>query len=452
MGPMSENERADDVFRVDHEGTATRGDGTTAAAAAPAEATAEPAAGRPRRATRFLAFGAAAVLLLGIGATGGAVAATELGSSHQTTSAFGPGASSGGSSSSGSSGSTGSPGSGTFPGPQDGSGFGGGTWSGPEQGFGGSGGSSGSSTGSTGTTATAAQTKGVVTIVSTLGYESAESAGTGIVLTSSGEILTNNHVVEGATSITVTDESTGKRYSAKVVGTDATHDIAVLQLQGASGLATATTATTAARVGDAVTAIGNAGGTGTLTVAKGSVTALKQSITTQAEGSAASEDLTGLIETDADIVSGDSGGPLENASGAVVGIDTAASSGTSETTGYAIPIASALAIADTIERGTATSDIVIGLPAFLGVSVSPNGASTGGATIAQVVPGTPAASSGLAAGDTITAVDGTAIASAEALTSTLRKHAPGDRVTVAYTDASGAAHTTTVTLTSGPAA
>ncbi|MDH2445214.1 trypsin-like peptidase domain-containing protein [Amnibacterium sp. CER49] len=426
---MSENERSDDVFRVDDEGTATRGDGSTGAAAAPAER----AAARPRRTTRLLAFGAAAVLLLGIGATGGAVAATGLGSPHRTTSAFGQGAASG------------SAGSGTSPGPQ---GLGGadgpnGTWSSPQQ---------GSGTGSTGTTATAAQTKGVVTIVSTLAYESAESAGTGIVLTASGEILTNNHVVEGATSIRVTDESTGQAYTAKVVGTDATHDIAVLQLQHASGLATATTASTAARVADDVTAVGNAGGTGTLTAATGAVTALKQRITTQAEGSAQSEDLTGLIETDADVVSGDSGGPLENASGAVVGIDTAASSGTSATTGYAIPIASALAIAATIERGTATSDIVIGLPAFLGVSVSPNGTSTSGATIAQVVPGTPAARSGLVAGDTITAVDGTATASAESLTSMLRTHAPGDRVTIAYTDAAGAARTTTVTLTSGPAA
>ena len=127
-----------------------------------------------------------------------------------------------------------------------------------------------------------------------LSYQGAEAAGTGLVLTSSGEILTNNHVVEGSTSITVTIVSSGASYPATVVGTDATDDIAVLQLTDASGLAVADLATTSAvGVGDAVTGVGNAGGAGgTPSASPGYVTATDQTITTQAEGSAAAKPST----------------------------------------------------------------------------------------------------------------------------------------------------------------
>ncbi|WP_414172911.1 S1C family serine protease [Clavibacter tessellarius] len=157
--------------------------------------------------------------------------------------------------------------------------------------------------------ASAEQIAGVVTVDSALTYENAAGAGTGIILSSDGTILTNNHVVSGATSIRVTVESTGKAYVGKVVGTDATNDVAVLKLEGASGLTPAKIDTDGVQVGEAVTGVGNAGGTGTLTAASGSVTALGQSVTTQSEGTAAGETLTDLIQTDAPIVSGDSGGP-----------------------------------------------------------------------------------------------------------------------------------------------
>jgi S1-C subfamily serine protease len=310
------------------------------------------------------------------------------------------------------------------------------------------------------TAATAAQSRGVVLIDTQLGYQSAEAAGTGIVLTASGEILTNNHVIEGATSITVTDA--GKTYTATVVGDDPTDDIAVLQLQGASGLATASLDTThTVSEGEVVTGVGNAEGGGTLVAATGEVTGLDKTITTEAEQSAASETLHGLIETDAAIEPGDSGGPLFDSSNKVIGIDTAASS-SGAADGYAIPITTALVIAKEIEAGNAGGNINIGYPAFLGIELgetdasglgsAQGDASSAGAQIAGVVANGPAEEAGLSAGDVITAIDGTAVDSADALQSVLTAHAPGDDVSLTWTDTAGQSHTASVTLTQGPAA
>jgi S1-C subfamily serine protease len=173
---------------------------------------------------------------------------------------------------------------------------------------------------------------GLVDVTSTLGLEGATAMGTGIVLTSNGEILTNNHVVNGATSVSVRDIGNGKTYKATVVGYDESHDVAVLQLSGASGLTTATTGNSSTvKVGDNVVGLGNAGGAGgTPSVAAGTVTALNQSITASDEGSGSSEQLSGLIETNANIQPGDSGGPLVNSYGQIVGMDTAASSSGSQ--------------------------------------------------------------------------------------------------------------------------
>ena len=236
----------------------------------------------------------------------------------------------------------------------------------------GGGNSGGSGTASTLGTATAEQQTGVVMIDTELAYQGAEAAGTGMVLTADGDILTNNHVIAGATSITVTIVSSGESYPATVIGTDATDDVAVLQLSGAEDLTTANFSTsTNLTVGDAVTGVGNAGGVGgTPSASPGTVTALNQTITTQAESGAAGETLHGLIETNADIQAGDSGGPLFDANNEVVGIDTAAQVGGYTTAGYAIPIASALSIAQQIQNGQASENIVIGYPAFLGVQVS----------------------------------------------------------------------------------
>ena len=228
---------------------------------------------------------------------------------------------------------------------------------------------------------------GLVDINTTLGYQGDEAAGTGIVLSSNGVILTNNHVIDGATSISVTDVGNKQTYTASVVGYDRTKDIAVLQLHNASGLQTATLGNSSnASVGEDVVGIGNAGGTGgTPSAAGGTVTALNQSITASDEGDGTSEQLSGLIETNADIQPGDSGGSLVDTSGDVLGIDTAASAGfsfqsndqSSGNQGYAIPIDTALSIARAIEAGSSSSTVHIGETAFLGVEINAQGSQLG---------------------------------------------------------------------------
>ncbi len=293
-----------------------------------------------------------------------------------------------------------------------------------------------------------------------LKYQSAEAAGTGMVLTSTGEVLTNNHVIDGATSIKVTVVSTGKTYTATVVGTDKTDDIAVLQITGASGLATAKIDSSAAvAVGDAVTGVGNAGGVGgTPSAAAGKVTATNQSITASDTDGSNAEKLTGLIETDAAIQAGDSGGPLYNSSGSIIGMDTAASTSSRYSVtaqGYAIPIGTALNIATQIESGTSTSKIHIGDTAFLGVEIasqSVTGTTTSGATVGGVIAGLPAAQAGITAGDVITSVAGHKVASATALSTIMDSLQPGQKVAVVWTTTAGTTHRATVTLVAGPAA
>lgn len=297
--------------------------------------------------------------------------------------------------------------------------------------------------------ATDAQEVGLVYVTTTLAYGSGEAAGTGMVLTADGEILTNHHVVEGATSISVEVVSTGRTYDAAVVGYDATHDVAVLQLEGASGLTPVTTDTSQQlQAGDAVTGVGNAGGDGgAASAASGTVVALDQAITVQSETGGAASRLTGLIEVDADIVAGDSGGALYDSDGEVVGMDTAASSGAADITGYAVPIAQALSIADRIESGTPSDTVTIGNHGYLGITLS---SQVTGALVAGVVADSPAAAAGLTPGSTVTGLDGAAITSADALSEAVSALAVGDRATVAWTDSSGQAHTETVTLGDGP--
>jgi S1-C subfamily serine protease len=301
---------------------------------------------------------------------------------------------------------------------------------------------------------------GVVVIKTTLAYQGGSAAGTGMVLTPSGEILTNNHVIRGATAIQVRVPGTTHTYTAKVVGYDLSDDVAVLQTTGAANLKTVTTAgSSKLSVGDPVTAIGNAGGTGTLTSATGSVTALRQAITVSDDQGGATR-LTGMIKTNAGVQSGDSGGPLLNSAGQVIGMDTAGSTGyvsnsATATEAYAIPIAKALSIAKRIENGQASARIHIGATPFLGIQVAGDlrrgGYSATGAIIAGVMPGSPSASAGLSAGDVITAINGHTITSPSAITSAILTKKPGTRVRITYTDQTGTNHSTTITLASGPA-
>ncbi|HEX9543520.1 MAG TPA: trypsin-like peptidase domain-containing protein [Streptosporangiaceae bacterium] len=316
---------------------------------------------------------------------------------------------------------------------------------------------------------------GLVDVVTTLGYQNGTAAGTGMVLTSSGEVLTNNHVIDGATSIKVTDVGNGRTYTAKVVGYDKTHDIAVLQLQGASGLQTVTLSSSSPQTGQKVVALGNAGGKGgTPSVATGTVNSLGQTITASDQSSGNAEQLTGLIGTNAAIQPGDSGGPLVNTYGEVIGMDTAAStsptttgfqpqSGQTQTQAFAIPISEASSIASQIEAGTPSSTVHLGATAFLGVQTSSAGigsdgsgfggsSTSSGAIIAGVVSGSAAAQAGLVAGDQITSVAGQTVTSSSDIQSVLGSHHPGDKISISWTDQSGQSQTATVVLGAGPAA
>ena len=296
---------------------------------------------------------------------------------------------------------------------------------------------------------------GVVDITTRLGYQGGEAAGTGMVLNASGDVLTNNHVIDGATSINVTDVGNGQTYTANVVGTDKTQDIAVLKLAGASELRTVNIGNSSSlAVGAPVTAIGNAGGVGgTPSVATGHVTNLDQAITASDESDNSTEQLTGLIQTDAALRPGDSGGPLVNAQGVVMGIDTAASSGfqfQAGTEGFAIPVDQALSIARQIMAGQASITVHIGAAALIGVIVE-SASLNAGADIVSVETGTPADMAGLVPGDVINSLAGQSVHSATSLTTLVQRHHPGQKVTLGWVDTSGQQQSATIQLALGPA-
>jgi S1-C subfamily serine protease len=338
---------------------------------------------------------------------------------------------------------------------------------------------------------------GLVIINTALQYNSEAAAGTGMVINADGLVLTNNHVIDDSTKITATVAATGKTYPATVVGYDKTRDIALIQLQNASGLTTVPIGNSSSvKVGNAVVALGNAEGRGSITSVPGQVTGLNQTITASEEGgSTASETLSGMIQTDADIVPGDSGGPLASSAG-VIGMDTAGNDVSDQQqapAGFAIPINTALSVARQIAGGHASSTVTIGYPAFVGIfigsgsSSSPQaqaqqeeqqngGAGSGGtgsgaacytsnanlavpSVIAPVGSGTliigticgsPAASAGMTGGAVITAVNGQAVGSPDDLTGILSRFHPGDTISVTWVSPSGQRSTSSLHLTAGP--
>ena len=300
---------------------------------------------------------------------------------------------------------------------------------------------------------------GLVDINTTLGYQGALGAGTGIVIDPNGDILTNNHVVEGATEITAVSLANSRTYQADVLGFDRANDIAVVRLRGAGGLPTANLGTSSTlAVGDPIAAVGNSNGTGAPpSYAPGNITQLGASVRASDESGGGSRELFDLIRVAAEIRPGDSGGPLVNSAGQVVGVTVAATldfhmGGVSGEEGFAIPIDRARAIADQIRANAPSPSIHIGDTAFIGVGIADAQELGGppGAVVRQVLPDTPAGKAGLRPGDVITAVDGTPVNSAADLSNLMDQRRPGNTVMLTWIDRFGNPRTVPVLLAKGP--
>jgi len=341
---------------------------------------------------------------------------------------------------------------------------------------------------------------GLVDITSHLKFTGGTAEATGMVISTSGLVLTNNHVIAGSTGLTASVVSSGRRYSATVVGYDKADDVAVIKLTNASGLRTIPFGdSSTVKLGNTVVALGNRDGQGGAPAVVGSITGLNQTITASDEGSVSGrETLHGMLQTNAQIVPGDSGGPLANVSGQVIGMNTAAATGTfggQQDVGFAIPANKALSIARQISSGQGGAHIQIGLKGFMGVlvpgqkaafSTSPQrqrtlqlqqnsgfgngvGGSQGclqnelnmgvptkiapvktGALVDGVLCNTAAQNAGIASGDVITSVDGHAVTSPHSLTNTMLQYRPSQQVTVTWVDPSGQRHSSGVTLSPAP--
>jgi S1-C subfamily serine protease len=350
---------------------------------------------------------------------------------------------------------------------------------------------------------------GMVIINSTIQYQGEVAAGTGMVINSNGLVLTNNHVIEDSTKLTATVVATGKTYPVTVLGYDKTGDIALIQVENAPKLTTVPLGNSAAvKAGTSVVALGNAEGGGTILPAAGTITAVNQQITaSDSGGTITSETLHGMLQTNANIVSGDSGGPLSDASGQVIGMDTAGNGqsngqgtglnlGTGEqtqATGFAIPINTALAVAQQIAAGRASSTVSIGYPPFIGIFYTASTDSNpqqqlqneagnqggfggfggsqqpacytsntnlqvpaqaapvnSGALVDGVICSSPAANAGLTGGAVITAVDGKTVTTPNQLATTLAPFKPGDTITVTWANLNGKSTTSSLHLVAGP--
>ncbi len=300
---------------------------------------------------------------------------------------------------------------------------------------------------------------GLVDINTTLSYQGAIGAGTGIVLDPSGEVLTNNHVIEGATEITALSLANSRTYQVDVIGFDRDNDIALIRLRGAADLPTAMIGSSSSlAVGDPIAAIGNANGSGgPPSYAPGTVTQIGASVRASDESGGGTRELYDLIRVAADIRPGDSGGPLVNTAGQVVGVNVAATltyrmGGVTGGEGFAIPIDRAIAIANQIRAGAASSSIHIGDNAFMGVAIGDvrPGRGLSGAIVRQVIPDTPASATGLLPGDVITAVDGIPVGSAADLTNIMDQRRPGDTVMLTWVDRAGIPRSAPLVLAKGP--
>lgn len=343
---------------------------------------------------------------------------------------------------------------------------------------------------------------GVVDISSNLGYQGSQAAATGMIIRPDGLVLTNNHVITDTTQLYARVVSTGQQFKAKWLGYDSSDDVAVIKLIGAHNLRTVPLGNSDnVRLGDHVIAIGNAYGAGRFAPVVGTITGKDRTITASDSGAATKETLHGMLQTNAGIVQGDSGGPLADTKGRVIGMNTAAATGSfanpAQNVGFAIPINKALRIAHQIIAGKSSPSVQIGSTGFLGVLVPAGQASqaknpqqqrdlqlhqdqgsagfpvqpsapvclqnsesagvpahvapvAAGALIIGELCGTPADRAGIVAGDVITSVSGHSITSPKQLTSVMVNLKPGMRVKVTWVDVSGKTHTGNLDLKQAP--
>jgi S1-C subfamily serine protease len=341
---------------------------------------------------------------------------------------------------------------------------------------------------------------GLVDISSNLQYQGSQAAATGMIISSNGLVLTNNHVIADTTQLYATVVDTHKRYAAKWLGYDSTDDVAVIKLIGAHDLRTVPLGNSSAvKIGAGVVAMGNAEGAGGAIPAAGAITGLNKTITASDSGEATSETLHGMLQTDAGIVQGDSGGALADTAGKVIGMNTAAATNNfgGQNMGFAIPINKALGIAEKIIHGQASKTVQIGSTGFMGVLVPAGSASLAsnpeqqrqrqlqqdesdsgfpvqpaspaclandltagvpnpiapvrsGALIIGELCGTPADHAGIIAGDVIIAVGKDKVSSPTQLTRVMLSFKPGNRVQVTWVDVHGTTHRTPLTLIQAP--
>jgi S1-C subfamily serine protease len=269
-----------------------------------------------------------------------------------------------------------------------------------------------------------------------------DEQGTGMIISSNGEVVTNNHLISGATSIAVTLYGKTKSIPATIVDTDPGSDVALLQITGVSNLPTVAYGDSDnVQVGDAVVAIGNALGlsAGSPTVTQGIISATGRSVTAGDASGGTTETLTNLFQTDAAINPGNSGGPLVDSSGKVIGMNTAvASSADAENIGFAIPSNKITQLLPALRHRSISANGLTG-SGYLGVDVVTmtgqlrreyNFVPTEGAVVSQVVPGSPADGAGLEEGDVITSLYGRAVTSADQLAVMIQADKPGQTIRI----------------------
>ena len=257
------------------------------------------------------------------------------------------------------------------------------------------------------------------------GQAAGEAVGTGVVISADGEILTNAHVVAGAQEVRVRFSGNTEPTPADVVAVDTDNDLALLRVDVDAELPAATFADPASiRIGDPVVAIGFALDLdGDPTVTAGIVSALDRTLSVSR-----TDALDGLIQTDAAISSGNSGGPLVNAAGQVIGINTAVAESDAQraatNVGFAIGVGEVLDVLEDLRAGGQRE------PGFLGVELAERNDGGSGALVAVVNPASPAADAGLEVGDIVVAVDDQPINGSEGLVGVVRDHSPGDQVAI----------------------